>query len=93
MKLLTLIAMAASAVVDTAKKAVESVKSFLKPVAVGAGALALSGASHAGPIDDMFASIDLTTVAAAVLAIGLVIIGIAMSYKGVDLSKRAVRKV
>jgi hypothetical protein len=62
-------------------------------VATGAGVLAMTAAAHAGPIDDLFAEIDLTTVAAAVLAIGLLVVGIAMSFKGIDLSKRAVRKV
>jgi len=62
-------------------------------IAAGATTLAFGVAAHAGPIDDLFAEIDLTTVAAAVLAVGLLVVGIAMSFKGIDLSKRAVRKV
>lgn len=49
--------------------------------------------AHAGVIDDLFAAIDLATVAVAVGAVGLLVVGIAMSFKGIDLSKRAVRKV
>ena len=42
---------------------------------------------------DIFAAIDITTVAAAVIALGVGIIGITMAFKGIDLGKRAVRKV
>lgn len=62
-----------------------------------AGALALvsSGAfaQATDPVTQLFAAINLGTVAVAVLGIGIVVIGIAMAFKGVDLSKRAVRKV
>lgn len=61
--------------------------------AAGLAILSMSSARAAGPIDDLFGAIDLTTVAAAVLAVGLLVVGIAMSFKGIDLSKRAVRKV
>ena len=61
--------------------------------AAGVALLSISSAHAAGPIDDLFGAIDLTTVAAAVLAVGLLVVGIAMSFKGIDLSKRAVRKV
>lgn len=46
-----------------------------------------------GPIDTIFAAIDLTTVAASVLVLALLIIGVTMSFKGIDLGKRAIRKV
>ena len=42
---------------------------------------------------DIFAAIDITTVAAAVIALGVGIIGITMAFEGIDLGKRAVRKV
>lgn len=41
---------------------------------------------------DIFAAVDLSGVAAFVTASGVLIVGIAMAFKGIDLSKRAVRK-
>lgn len=41
---------------------------------------------------DIFAAVDLTTVAAFVGATGVLIIGIAMAFKGISLGKRAVNK-
>lgn len=43
-------------------------------------------------MDTIFAAVDLTTVAAWVGATGVLIIGIAMAFKGIDLSKRGIRK-
>lgn len=42
---------------------------------------------------DIFAAVDLSTVTAAVVAIGVAVIGIRMAFKGVDLGKRGVSKV
>ncbi len=42
---------------------------------------------------DIFAAVDLDTVAASVVAIGVLVIGITMAFKGIDLGKRGVRKV
>lgn len=41
---------------------------------------------------DIFAAVDLTTVAAFIVATGIIIIGISMSEKGIGISKRNVRK-
>lgn len=41
---------------------------------------------------DIFAAVDLTSVAAFVTATGVLVVGIAMGFKGIDLSKRGVRK-
>lgn len=41
---------------------------------------------------DIFAAVDLSTVAAFVAATGVVIIGINMGFKGIDLGKRGIRK-
>ncbi len=41
----------------------------------------------------IFSAVDLSTVAAFVGATGVVIVGIVMAFKGIDLSKRGVRKV
>lgn len=59
---------------------------------VAAGAVAPAFAAT-GPVDQIFAAIDLTTVAASVLALGVLIIGVAMAFKGVDLGKRGIKKV
>jgi hypothetical protein len=71
----------------------QAIKNKAMQLSAVAALAVMSVSAHAGPIDDLFAEIDLTTVAAAVLAIGLLVVGIAMSFKGIDLSKRAVRKV
>lgn len=42
---------------------------------------------------EIFAAVDLSTVAAAVVVIGVAVIGIRMAFKGVDLGKRGVAKV
>ncbi len=41
---------------------------------------------------DIFAAVDLSTVATFAAATGVLIIGIAMTFKGIDLAKRGVRK-
>lgn len=41
---------------------------------------------------DIFAAVDFSTVATAVIAIGVSVIGIAMAFKGIDLGKRGVKK-
>ncbi|WP_256449913.1 hypothetical protein [Stutzerimonas kunmingensis] len=43
-------------------------------------------------MDAIFAAVDLATVATWVGATGVLIIGIAMAFKGIDLGKRGVRK-
>lgn len=45
------------------------------------------------PITTLLGGINLTAVAAAVLVILALVVGIAMSFKGADVSKRAIRKV
>lgn len=59
-------------------------------VAAGAVAPAFAATSV---VDQIFAAIDLTTVSASVLALGVLIIGVAMAFKGVDLGKRGIKKV
>lgn len=41
---------------------------------------------------EIFKAVDLTTVAASVVVIGVAVIGIAMAFKGIDLGKRGVKK-
>jgi hypothetical protein len=42
---------------------------------------------------DIFAAVDLAGVAAFVTATGVLIIGLTMAFKGIDLGKRGVNKV
>lgn len=55
-------------------------------------AFAAPAAFAAGPMDSIFAAVDLSTVGTFVGATGVLIIGIVMAFKGVDLAKRAVNK-
>lgn len=41
---------------------------------------------------EIFAAIDFATAATAVIGIGVLVIGIHMAFKGIDLGKRAVKK-
>lgn len=43
-------------------------------------------------MSEIFASIDFSTVVAAVVVIGVAVMGIQMAFKGIDLGKRGVRK-
>ena len=61
-------------------------------LAVAASASA-SSAFAEGPINDLFAAIDMTTVAASVLALGILIIGVKMAEKGIQLAKRNISKI
>lgn len=42
---------------------------------------------------DIFAAVDISTVATWAGGLGVLIIGVAMIFKGVDLGKRGVKKV
>ena len=63
----------------------------------GATGLMLSSlamAQAAGdPIGDMLDAVSLDGISAKVIAMGLLIVGIALAFKGPDLAKRIVRKV
>lgn len=71
----------------------------LSQKAATVGALALLGASSAmaqavaGPFDAFFDAIGLSGVAAKVIAVGVIIVGIALAFKGPDVAKRVIRKV
>ena len=41
---------------------------------------------------DIFAAVDLASVATFVAATGVIIVGLTLAFKGIDLSKRAVKK-
>lgn len=68
----------------------------------GSKALALAAASTASvgafaqstnPIVDLINGVDLSTVAAAVMAVAVIIVAIALTFKGPDVAKRVIRKV
>lgn len=42
---------------------------------------------------DIFGAVDLSTVVAAVIVIGVAVMGIRMAFKSIDLGKRGVNKV
>ncbi|MGR6837873.1 phage coat protein [Aliivibrio wodanis] len=71
-------------------------KNILKNKLLVAGVLTasmLSGqAMAAGEVDAIFGAIDLSSIAASVGAVGVLIIGIAMVMKAITLGKRAVDK-
>lgn len=73
-------------------KLVTTAKKFGSTVKATAAALLFAPAFSfaANPVLD---AVDFTEVAAWVAGIGVVIIGIRMAFKGVDLGKRAVSKV
>lgn len=67
-----------------------------KAATVGAlSLLAMHGAmaQTAGPFDAFFDAIGLDGVTAKIVAVGVLIVGIALAFKGPDLAKRVVRKV
>ncbi len=62
-----------------------------------AGGLALGGACMAsatgGAIEDTLAAVDLSGAVTAIAAAALVIVAIALTFKGPDVAKRVIRKV
>lgn len=68
----------------------------------GSKALALAAASTASvgafaqatnPIVTLIQGVDLSTVAAAVMAVAVIVVAIALTFKGPDVAKRVIRKV
>lgn len=68
-----------------------------KATAVGTALLLIGSAAMAqtadGPFDAFLDAIGLGTTSGKVIAIGLLIVGIALAFKGPDLAKRVIRKV
>ena len=63
-------------------------------ILAGASALATSAmAQSTNPIITLLGEVDLTAVAAAVLAICVIVVAIALTFKGPDVAKRVIRKV
>ena len=63
-----------------------------KVVAGSAGALAVAS-SHAAGIDDLFDAVDLSGISVKVLALGVIIVGIALYLKGPAIVKRIIAKI
>jgi len=53
---------------------------------------AADGTAAGSGVDQVFSSVDLTTVAAFIIGTGTVIIGITLAEKGVIISKRNIKK-
>lgn len=62
-------------------------------LATAAALVAATASVHANPIVTMIEGIDLDGVSTAVVASGVLIVGIALAFKAPDVAKRAVRKV
>lgn len=58
------------------------------------GAVMAAGSAHAvgGGMADIFAAVDLSTVATFVTATGVLVVGIALAFKGITLAKRGIAK-
>ena len=72
------------------------VRSSKKALAVASVlGLTVMQAAHAegSPITSALDAVDLSGIAVKIAAAGLLIVGIALAFKGPDLSKRVVRKV
>lgn len=54
---------------------------------------ALANAQTADPITTLFDAVDFSGITAKIVALGVVVIGIVIAFKGVDIVKRIVRKV
>lgn len=62
-------------------------------VALASAASMAQAQAVSNPIVTLIESVDLSTVATAVAAVALLIVGIALTFKGPDVAKRVIRKV
>lgn len=60
--------------------------------AVAMASTSVFAADTTSPIDQLFASVNLSSVATFVAATGAVIVGIALAVKGISLAKRVIDK-
>lgn len=73
-----------------------TLRKYGSKIAVGATALGLStlaSAQAADPIGDMLDAVGLSGVSAKVIALGLLVVGVALAFKGPDVAKRIIRKI
>lgn len=68
-----------------------------KVAAIGTALTVVAGSAMAqsttGPFDAFLDAIGLGTTSGKVIAVGLLIVGIALAFKGPDIAKRVIRKV
>lgn len=57
------------------------------------GALSVPAFAQGNPITTMFESIDTAGIVAAVAAFGLVVVTLALTFKGPDVAKRGIKKI
>ena len=57
------------------------------------GAAMVMQSAYASGFDDFIDAVDLSGLAVKVIAAGLLVVGVAVAFKGSDLGKRVVRKV
>lgn len=76
-----------------ARLAQSSKAKFAALVAAAMVAPSAMAQTEASSWDSFFDAIGLDGVAAKVIALGVIIVGIAMAFKGPDVSKRVIRKV
>lgn len=73
-----------------------TLRKYGSKIAVGATALGLStlaSAQASDPIGDMLDAVGLSGVSAKVIALGLLVVGVALAFKGPDVAKRIIRKI
>lgn len=67
----------------------------MKRILLAVTALIFGASAHAtatNPMDQIFAGVDLSSIASWVGGAGLTIVSIAMAFKGITLAKRAISK-
>ena len=62
-------------------------------VAASTASMGAFAQASANPIVTLIEGVDLSTVAAAVLAVAVIVVAIALTFKGPDVAKRVIRKV
>lgn len=72
------------------KKQIGQVVAVVSLSALGMGVASATGTD---PIGTVLGAVDLTTVASAVAAIALLLVGIKLTFKGPDVAARVIRKV
>lgn len=71
-------------------------KNQVRNLLAAASGFAMSAAAFAqrtSPMETMLDEVDLTGLSVKIIAVGVLIVGIALAFKGPDLAKRVIRKV
>lgn len=80
---------------NQARKYGAQIRTYGAQIATGSTALMLSVAARAEGtgFDTIIDSVDLSGVSAKVVALAVIVVGIALVFKGPDIAKRVIRKV